>query len=49
MTATEMTDIGNMARNVFEVNQSAVDATAGTLTIRAPESQLNAFNATLQA
>ena len=42
-----MTDIGNMARNVFEVNQSAVDATAGTLTIRAPESQLNAFNATL--
>ena len=47
MTPTEMTDIGNMARNVFEVNQSAVDATAGTLTIRAPESQLNAFNATL--
>ncbi len=47
MTATEMTDIGNMARNVFEVNQSSVDATAGTLTIRAPESQLHAFNATL--
>ena len=47
MTPTEMTDIGNMARNVFEINQSAVDPTAGTLTIRAPESQLNAFNATL--
>ena len=44
-----MTDIGNMARNVFEVSQSAVDATAGTLTLRAPESQLNAFNATFSS
>jgi general secretion pathway protein D len=46
LTPTEMTDMGNLARNVFEVSQSAVDATAGTLTLRAPESQLNAFNAT---
>ena len=46
LTPTEMTDMGNLARNVFEVSQSAVDPTAGTLTLRAPESQLNAFNAT---
>jgi tetratricopeptide (TPR) repeat protein len=46
MTATEMTDMGNLAKNVFEVSQSAVNPTAGTLTLRAPASQLNAFNAT---
>ncbi len=49
LTATEMTDIGNLARNIFEVSQSAVDATAGTLTLRAPESQLNAFNTTFRS
>lgn len=49
MTNTEMTDMGNMARNVFEMNSAAVDATAGTLTLRAPESKLNAFNATLRS
>lgn len=48
LTPTEMTDVGNLARNIFEVNQSAVDPTSGTLTIRAPESQLNAFNATFR-
>ena len=49
MTPTEMTDVGNLARNVFEVSQMAVNATAGTLTLRAPQSQLNAFNLTLQS
>ncbi len=46
LTPTEMTDMGNLAKNVFEVTQSAVNPTAGTLTLRAPESQLKAFNAT---
>jgi len=49
LTSAEMTDVGNMARNVFEVSQMAVDQTAGTLTLRAPQSQLDAFNATLQS
>jgi general secretion pathway protein D len=49
LTGTEMTDIGNLARNVFEVTQSAIDPTAGTLTLRAPESQLNAFNTTFRS
>jgi len=49
LSATEMTDMGNLAKNVFEVSQSAVNPTAGTLTLRAPASQLNAFNATYQS
>jgi general secretion pathway protein D len=49
LNATEMTDMGNLAKNVFEVNQSAVNPTAGTLTLRAPASQLNAFNATFDS
>jgi type II secretory pathway component GspD/PulD (secretin) len=49
LNATEMTDMGNLAKNVFEVNQSAVNPTAGTLTLRAPASQLNAFNATFNS
>jgi type II secretory pathway component GspD/PulD (secretin) len=49
LNATEMTDMGNLAKNVFEVNQSAVNPTAGTLTLRAPASQLHAFNATFDS
>jgi general secretion pathway protein D len=49
LNATEMTDIGNLAKNVFEVSQSAVNPTAGTLTLRAPASQLSAFNATFDS
>lgn len=46
LTANEMTDMGNMARNVFGVQQTAVDATAATITLRAPARDLNAFNTT---
>jgi len=48
LTATELTDVGNLAKNVFNVQQSAVDQSAGTITIRAPEKALNAFNCTLR-
>lgn len=48
MTTTEMTDIGNMARSVFEI-QGSVDQSAGTITLRAPESKLAAFNATFRS
>jgi general secretion pathway protein D len=48
MTPTEMTDIGNMAKNVFQVQQVAVQQSAGTLTIRATTDKLNAFNGTLR-
>jgi len=48
MPGTEMTDIGNMAKNVFQAQQVAVQQTKGTLTIRATTDKMNAFNATLQ-
>jgi general secretion pathway protein D len=44
----EMTDFGNMAKNVFQAQQVAVEPTAGTLTIRAPGSTLKAFNETMK-
>ncbi len=49
MTTQEMTDVTNMARNVFEMPQAAVNQSAGTLTVRAPESKLRAFNATMRS
>ena len=47
LTPTEMTDIGNLAKNVFLVQQVAVEQSSGTLTVRAPTETLNALNATL--
>ena len=46
MNPTEMTDIGNIARNVFDVRHTAVNATAGTITLEAPAPDLKAFNTT---
>lgn len=48
LTAAEMTEIGNMARNIFEMPQTVIDPAAGTLTVRAPEKTLAAFNATFR-
>lgn len=48
LTSAEMTEVGNLAKNVFQAQQVAVDPTAGTLTIRAATSTLNAFNGTLR-
>ena len=48
MSTTEMTDIGNMAKNVFQMQQVAVQQSAGTMTVRASTDKLNAFNATLR-
>lgn len=47
LSSTELTDVGNMAKNVFEATQSVVEPSAGTLTLRAPASTLNAFNSTM--
>jgi general secretion pathway protein D len=46
MDSTQMTDMGNVARNVFGVQHTAVNPTAGTLTLQAPELDLKAFNST---
>ena len=47
LTQTEMTEVRDLAKNVFDAQQAAVEQGPATLTIRAPVSTLNAFNATL--
>jgi general secretion pathway protein D len=47
ITAEELTEMANMARNVFEVTQVNADQSALKLTIRAPHSTLAALNETL--
>jgi len=46
LTATEMSDMGNIARNVFEAQQATIQAEAHTLTIRAPQDRISALNHT---
>lgn len=48
LTEAEITEVGNLAKNVFNVDQSVADATAGTLTLRAPQRTMDAFNATMR-
>lgn len=48
LTTPEMTDMGALAKNVFEARQMSVDNASGTLTLRAPELTLNAFNSTFR-
>ena len=48
LSSTELTDVANLAKNVFGVQQVAAEPTSGTLTIRAPGKTLNAFNATIR-
>jgi tetratricopeptide (TPR) repeat protein len=46
LSTNDMTEVGNIARNVFEVRQLNVNQSAGTITMRGPVDTLNAFNAT---
>lgn len=48
MSQAEMTDIGNLAKNVFQIQQVAVQQSSGTLTVRTTTDKLNAFNETLK-
>jgi len=48
LTPTEMTDVGALAKNVFDSPRTVVSPSAGTLTLRAPVQNLDAFNATLK-
>jgi len=48
LNSTEMDEVANLAKNVFQMLQATVDHSAGTITVRAPESSLNAFNATMR-
>jgi general secretion pathway protein D len=48
LSTTELTEVGNMAKNVFEAQQAVVEQSAGTLTVRAPADTLAAINSTLR-
>lgn len=43
----QLNDVVTLAKNVFDVQQAAAEATAGTVTVRAPDQTLKAFNATM--
>jgi general secretion pathway protein D len=47
-TGNDLTEVGNLARNVFNVQQVAADPAANTLTLRAPPGTLAAFNTTMR-
>jgi len=48
LNSTELTDIVTLAKNVFNVQQAAAEPIAGTITVHASHSTLNAFNATMR-
>jgi Flp pilus assembly secretin CpaC len=48
LSATELTDTVNLAKNVFDAQQAVAEPTSGTITLRASQSTLNAFNATMR-
>lgn len=45
----EMTEISNLAKQVFNMRQADIDHAAGALIVRAPRSTLEAFNSTVRA
>jgi general secretion pathway protein D len=49
LSKTELTDVSNLARNVFGVQQVAADPTVNTLTLRASPETLAAFNASMHS
>lgn len=49
LSQEEMTDMGNLARNVFSAQGAAVDPSAGTITVHAPAAAMPAFNATMRS
>jgi tetratricopeptide (TPR) repeat protein len=48
LSKEELTDVSNLAKNVFDVKQAVTEPASGTITLRAPAITLNAFNATMR-
>jgi len=48
LTAGEINEVGTLAKTVFDLQHAAVDPSAGSITLRATPSTLNAFNATVR-
>jgi Flp pilus assembly secretin CpaC len=47
LTAAELTEVSNIAKNVFNTTQLAVAESRDTITVRAPAEDLDAFNSTM--
>lgn len=47
LSKEDLTDVGNLAKNVFEAQMAVTEPGSGTITIRAPHKAIEAFNATL--
>ena len=47
LTSAEITDMGNVARNLFEAQQATISQSNSSLTVRAPAEKLAVLNATL--
>jgi Flp pilus assembly secretin CpaC len=47
LSATELSDVVNLAKNVFSVPQAVAEPSSGTITIHASHETLNAFNNTM--
>lgn len=48
LSTAELTEVANIARNVFEVSQVNADSSANKITVRAPHETLAALNGTLR-
>ena len=48
LSQTELTEVTNLAKNVFDVRSAVPDPSASTLTLRAPGTTLDAFNGTMR-
>jgi type II secretory pathway component GspD/PulD (secretin) len=49
LSAAELGEVVNLAKNVFDAQQASANSSSGTVTIRAPRRSLNAFNATMSS
>jgi general secretion pathway protein D len=47
LTPAEMTDMGNLARNLFEAQQATISPSNSSLIVRAPAAKMAALNSTL--
>ncbi len=47
LSSNTMTEVTNLAKSIFSAQQVAPDPALGSLTLRAPQTDLNAFNATM--
>jgi Flp pilus assembly secretin CpaC len=47
LATADLTEVSNLAKNVFSVQQATIDSTAETITLHAPADTLSAFNTTL--